>query len=544
MLSFMGLKKTADQLNPKNRIDKAVDAATGESGPTPAQIQEEKERAAAKKKVSEISFATGGEVPRFGSGGMLDALLKGIGLKKTADQLNPKNRIDKAVDAATGGSEGPTAAQLKEAKDIEAAKKKVSEISFANGGQVPRFAGGGMFGELLKVVGLKEDSPELKAYKEQAKREKEAAKNAAKPSGSGIPTIQNTIGLIKARQEAMANLATGGMVPKFGSGGMLDSLLKGIGLKKTADQLNPKNRVDKAVDAAMGVSEGPTPAQLKEAADIAAAKKKVSEISFATGGVVDPNSEAWRKQYAKNIESEKKRQKDTAEYRSTVAQYKKMGLKPPAPPEGISGTNAPALSPEIIAKRKAALASHDAAKNKEEKVDQLAANRQHLKYSDMAGNDITASVNAASKPAVEPKKDSTVDHILNAFGINKRKEYAGNSTATVGIRAANGFFNDGGKVPALVSHGEFRVSPDAVSHYGANILSSINEMSFPKFAEGGMIGSTTGMLENAPEKAAPTLDVVKFVMEHKSKTYDVSGSRDNVMGMVNAIRDIGARNLS
>ena len=139
----------------------------------------------------------------------------------------------------------------------------------------------------------------------------------------------------------------------------------------------------------------------------------------------------------------------------------------------------------------------------------------------------------------------TVDDILKVLGVGKEKkdpkkmsEFDG-SQQTIGIRGATG-----GMVNALVSNGEFRLSPDAVNHYGAGLMHSVNDMTFPRFAEGGIAGTAASALgENKPAKDAPVVDIVKFVMEHKQKTHELTGSRENVYGLVNAIREMSAGNL-
>ena len=115
--------------------------------------------------------------------------------------------------------------------------------------------------------------------------------------------------------------------------------------------------------------------------------------------------------------------------------------------------------------------------------------------------------------------------ILDFFKGNKKKPEgipANNPTATIGVRGATGGFNAGNLVPALVSHGEFRVSPDSVNHYGSELLHSINDMTFPKFAEGGMIGS--GMSSLGESNIAEKLGEVFTFMATNPKT----GSQSSV----------------
>ena len=48
-----------------------------------------------------------------------------------------------------------------------------------------------------------------------------------------------------------------------------------------------------------------------------------------------------------------------------------------------------------------------------------------------------------------------------------------------------------GGVPAMLTGGEFVMSPEAVEKHGPGFMSSINTGSFSGFAEGGLVGETS-----------------------------------------------------
>lgn len=180
---------------------------------------------------------------------------------------------------------------------------------------------------------------------------------------------------------------------------------------------------------------------------------------------------------------------------------------------------------------------------------------------------VPVDLNATRHP--EPNKDSTIadinlygraaggllsfstgggvlEGLFKMFGIKepfgdkeKQEKLADLRTATIGIRAATG-----GKIPALVSHGEFRVTPDAVNHYGSNLISSINDMTFPKFAEGGLLSSAEGTSGISENKGNPQVDKIYQLVDTKGTKHNVSGSEDALQFMVEKLRNQNGVRLS
>lgn len=105
-------------------------------------------------------------------------------------------------------------------------------------------------------------------------------------------------------------------------------------------------------------------------------------------------------------------------------------------------------------------------------------------------------------------------------------------TAAIGIRAA-----EGGLIPALVSHGEFRVSPDAVNHYGSGLLSAVNEMSFPKFAEGGLMSLAGGSDALSDKERKDAFDKIIKVVQDKKPDTIMKGNDSTIAGLTSLLRN-------
>ena len=81
---------------------------------------------------------------------------------------------------------------------------------------------------------------------------------------------------------------------------------------------------------------------------------------------------------------------------------------------------------------------------------------------------------------------------------------------------------------ALVTAGEFMQPVRAVRHYGVDFMESIRKMELPRFAEGGMVGPTSG---SARSGAVVTLDL----RMNGGKLGRFTGSDDDVRALVNAL---------
>lgn len=153
-----------------------------------------------------------------------------------------------------------------------------------------------------------------------------------------------------------------------------------------------------------------------------------------------------------------------------------------------------------------------------------------------------------------------VDRILTAFGLNGRLDRTAESVlggkkkiygdATSGIRGATGgMATPDGFINALVSHGEFRVNKDAVSHYGSGLFNAINDMSYSRFSDGGLAGAASDMLnaENLPNSGqtmTPSEMIELSVKIGEAKASKVQGSRDSIYNLVHSLRDLQDRSMT
>ena len=187
---------------------------------------------------------------------------------------------------------------------------------------LPRYAGGGFIDGLKRAVGLKEDTPEQKAYKERAVAERAAAK-APKPAAATMAEPPKAITgyaggtATSERMKAMDAMATGGPIEGPGTGTSDEvpilasngeyviraAAVEEVGtevldaINKLGDDKEPGEAMEKAEDpdANMEATEGNYPGEAME---------EENRPKYATGGIINkfgtevPNSEEQQRQLA------------------------------------------------------------------------------------------------------------------------------------------------------------------------------------------------------------------------------------------------------
>jgi hypothetical protein len=446
-------------------------------------------------------------------------------------------------------------AKLKTDKSSTLAGDTSNKNLLAEGG-FPKF---GMGGEFLKMVGLKKESPEVLAYREQERKEKEAAKTAnrseVKATSSGIKLgLDGAGGKSLDGQMKDAGLAEGGF-PKFDKGGEVSAKQAYARLmtewykngSKSGEEPEPPESLKVEHDSWLThkrhqdrknkLSEIPkevfSPAKDSQSASSAS---ELAEITKASRIVVPKLDAPLKTDKAKAIDPDAskfgpagdvkykdnsgKEQVITAAQRAENRKY----IKTYTPEEfkaheaeqakhtgadgwsRVSDKEKSTDSPEKIN----AIMERAEARDQFRRIVESMHDPKSKLYKDPRGslgivNDTATKVELKkgvlpsanylnfAEGGENPKKGkSKVERVLNSLGVGEgHKDYSKflkNSSSAIDPNKAT---------PALVSHGEFRVSPDAVNHYGSSLMHSVNDMSFPKFAEGGIIGSGTDALDNA-----------------------------------------------
>ena len=148
------------------------------------------------------------------------------------------------------------------------------------------------------------------------------------------------------------------------------------------------------------------------------------------------------------------------------------------------------------------------------------------------GDDLDEGYSLKKRQFAGLASGGSIDALLSAFGVGETTK-----------RAA------GGMIPALVSHGEFRVNKEAVSHYGSGLFNAINDMSYSRFADGGLAGAASDMLnaENLPnsgQSMTPSEMIELSVKIGEAKASKVQGSRDSIYNLVHSLRDLQDRAMT
>ena len=646
LLKIMGLKKETPEMqaykeNAKREREGAKTSGTTlssvlantEIGQT-AKANQEASSGALARRMKDAGLATGG-FPKFGMGG---ELLKIIGLRKdTPEQAAYKAQAKKERDEAKAGKSGTTLTSVISGTEVGQTAKdnqtkllgrtdaEMKRLGLASGGEVPKF---GMGGELLKIMGLKKDTPEQAAYKAQAAKEREEAKaNKAGSAGGGIPTIQNTVNLIKARNEQMANLAKGGFA-RFAGGGEVSKEDYEIALEKwkaSGSDPSKKPKEPKNLEAARikamptnAITTSSYPSTVLEApkaigslgvqapkGDVkfradsrgnidengkehtVSAKQREHNSQFITYRTMDEQAKYdatnTKPNWNKSVESLKYENTNTPEYKARTQKTLDNMVARADQTNALSGLrslrgqtseyaegkrqafasdykqaqatlnfennyNKPSEEAKPIAKEAsvesrgyAARASDSlieaahpeikrAKQDEEEAISRRVITSDHFAQGGIVGK-------FSEGGAITNKEPSKIERLLNSFGVGG-KDRSRFANAAKGV-------NPEGKVPALVSHGEFRISPDAVNHYGSDLMHSVNQMSFPKFAEGGMIGAGTSAMGDA-DMGEVFNHIIQLQSADKTKAPIPLKARNSgdVKSMLAALRSESAVNLA
>lgn len=190
---------------------------------------------------------------------------------------------------------------------METATRRMAAQSMST---LPRYAGGGLIDSLKRAVGLKEDTPEQKAYRERAAAER-AAPKAPKPAAAAMAAPPKAITSYSGgtattdRMKAVDAMATGGPVTGPGTGTSDEVPIlasNGEYMIRAAAVEEIGTEVLDAINKLGDDNETDEP--MEKAADPDAAMGKESLPKYATGGPINkfgteaPNSEDQQRQLA------------------------------------------------------------------------------------------------------------------------------------------------------------------------------------------------------------------------------------------------------
>lgn len=283
---------------------------------------------------------------------------------------------------------------------------------------LPRYAGGGLIDSLKRAVGLKEDTPEQKAYKERSAAERSAPK-APKPAAAAMAeppkAITSYLGgtATTDRMKAVDAMATGGPVTGPGTGTSDEVPIlasNGEYMIRAAAVEEIGTEVLDAINKLGDDNETDEP--MEKAADPDAAMGKESLPKYATGGPINkfgtevPNSEDQQRQLAAQTSNYVAGAQANAAARPAV---QAMAANPPAPvaQQAVSTLPTPAapstrpMDATAVADRKTASSVFDAAKD----------------VSETAGRAI-ADVATIIPRGIAGAYDSTVVRPMRAMGMN------------------------------------------------------------------------------------------------------------------------------
>ena len=190
---------------------------------------------------------------------------------------------------------------------METATRRMAAQSMST---LPRYAGGGLIDSLKRAAGLKEDTPEQKAYRERAAAER-AAPKAPKPAAAAMAAPPKAITSYSGgtatteRMKAVDAMATGGPVTGPGTGTSDEVPIlasNGEYMIRAAAVEEIGTEVLDAINKLGDDNETDEP--MEKAADPDAAMGKESLPKYATGGPINkfgtevPNSEEQQRQLA------------------------------------------------------------------------------------------------------------------------------------------------------------------------------------------------------------------------------------------------------